>query len=799
MVDGSLPVVAARDRLAGLLADLEAAGSFCARRTAPPDDLLVEVRGVGSLRFPVPKEQARQLIRAARPARYGLGEATLVDPKVRDTWEVPKSRVRIDQRRWNRTLLPVLDRLRADLGLGSGCRLKAELHSMLVYGPGQFFVPHQDTERSDAMVGSLVVTLPGPFTGGGLVVSHGAERRTYRSSKDRLTLVAFYADCRHEIKPVRSGYRIVLTYDLSVLGDTAGSVPEVPRGTVDALGACLQEHFSTPVPPPSWRRDRAPSPPPDRLVYLLDHEYTERGLSGTKLKGADAVRAGALHTAAAMADCEVVLALADISETWSAYELAGRGGAYWRSRYRQWDEDDDDDDEEDADDDPGGDYELEELIESSVSLDHWSDWSGGRAERIVSSVGDHEVCATTPTNQFEPYASEYEPYMGNYGNTLDRQYRRAALVLWPRQRTFAVRAEASPLWALGEVAARLRAGTIDEARQMATTLQPFWPSAARGDQRGLFTRSVRVAAGLDDPELAEALLAPFHLEVVSKRDAAGLAALVERYGGPWLAAVVSRWSGGDRYRAGGERVSWVAALPPLCAALHARGGAGTAAASALVGTAHGWLVGAVESRRRIERSSLRDDALKELARPVLGVLESAVVVGARDRRDELLRVVRGDGGEVLLPCLIEVVRVGSKLDAPVRAAAGLDEIAEHCARLLEARLSRPARAEGDWSIDLPRGCGCELCATLGSFLADPTERTREWPLAQERRRHVHGRIDAGELPVRHQTRRSGRPYTLVLTKTTDVFQREVRQRRRDEEDLRSLRAGPGQVPTLDRS
>ncbi len=35
-------------------------------------------------------------------------------------------------------------------------------------------------------------------------------------------MVAFYADCRHEIKPVRSGYRMVLTYDLSVHGDTAG-------------------------------------------------------------------------------------------------------------------------------------------------------------------------------------------------------------------------------------------------------------------------------------------------------------------------------------------------------------------------------------------------------------------------------------------------------------------------------------------------------------------------------------------------------------------------------------------------
>jgi hypothetical protein len=31
---------------------------------------------------------------------------------------------------------------------------------MLVYGKGQFFLPHQDSEKDDAMVGTLVVSLP---------------------------------------------------------------------------------------------------------------------------------------------------------------------------------------------------------------------------------------------------------------------------------------------------------------------------------------------------------------------------------------------------------------------------------------------------------------------------------------------------------------------------------------------------------------------------------------------------------------------------------------------------------------
>jgi hypothetical protein len=58
------------------------------------------------------------------------------------------------------------------------------------------------------------------------------------------------------------------------------------------------------------------------------------------------------------------------------------------------------------------------------------------------------------------------------------------------------------------------------------------------------------------------------------------------------------------------------------------------------------------------------------------------------------------------------------------------------------------------------------------------------PLAKERRRHVHSRIDAAELPVRHETRRKGRPYTLVLTKDRALFDRERQATRcRDEADL----------------
>jgi hypothetical protein len=122
-----------------------------------------------------------------------------------------------------------------------------------------------------------------------------------------------------------------------------------------------------------------------------------------------------------------------------------------------------------------------------------------------------------------------------------------------------------------------------------------------------------------------------------------------------------------------------------------------------------------------------------------------------------------------------------------RDDAGFGALAADCAARLRARLARPQRPSGDWSIELPAGgCTCDLCGTLRAFLDDKSRRTFEWPLAKQSRQHVHSRIDAAELPVTHQTRRQGRPYTLVLTKTDALFAREQEARIRDETDLEWL-------------
>ncbi|KAN0067271.1 hypothetical protein V8E54_014726 [Elaphomyces granulatus] len=96
-------------------------------------------------------------------------------------------------------------------------QIKAEIYKLVLYEEGAFFLPHQDSEKADGMFGTLVVSLPSKHEGGDVVASHRGESRTFSSSSASefdYSYAAWYSDITHEVKPVTSGYRIVLTYNL---------------------------------------------------------------------------------------------------------------------------------------------------------------------------------------------------------------------------------------------------------------------------------------------------------------------------------------------------------------------------------------------------------------------------------------------------------------------------------------------------------------------------------------------------------------------------------------------------------
>lgn len=50
---------------------------------------------------------------------------------------------------------------------------------------------------------------------------------TVAAAGHELSYAAFYADCEHEVRPVRSGYRLCLTYNMT-LARSRGKRPRLP-------------------------------------------------------------------------------------------------------------------------------------------------------------------------------------------------------------------------------------------------------------------------------------------------------------------------------------------------------------------------------------------------------------------------------------------------------------------------------------------------------------------------------------------------------------------------------------------
>lgn len=693
---------------------------------------------VGNRALPARIDNAtrKRLVKAAHRAMYGKGTLTLLDTSVRDTWEIAAREVQLS----GKALIDAeLNRVRDHLGLADSCTLEARLHNLLVYGPGQFFAPHQDGEKHDGMIGTLLVILPSlDSSGGELIVTHGRRKETFFGHDRRLTIVAFYADCRHEVKPLLRGSRVALTFNLVASGDTGVRAPLAFRQARN-LSRSVDAHFKT-----ERRGWRATAPAPDRLVYLLEHEYTERGLAWGRLKNGDAMRAAALRTVAEELDLEVALAQADVRETWQC-ETTYDG---WRTRGR------------------AEEGEPVELIESQVTLLRLVR-DGGEAQAVQSRVDGDELIQTSDSRALTPYQSEYEGYQGNYGDTADRWYHRGAIVLSPRARAFAIRAKDSPDWAMSEVARAQRAGDLENANRMVSELLPNW-SRAVSESSPKLESALTMATGTGDVDLASRLVAPFGVHSLSASAAPQLAKLIAAFG-ERAREVCAAWFEVEKY--GYDHGSWLPKLPELLRGLPASNSFARALARAQVD----WL-----STFMTERASVagQRELFKHLTPAAVAVLECAAVAGAPLRARVFELFEPGAGASRLLWFAQILTGVHRRLSAAERTAVSLDDLRAGVARELRSVLGQPERAPDDWSIQLGGNCKCELCAVLGTFLADRSKTVLEWPLAEQRRRHVHSIIDLAALPVTHETRRTGRPLTLVLEKQRALFDDEKKLRKK---------------------
>jgi len=752
--------------LASLLSTVRRPGDFFAAGTIELLAPSLQIEGVGPVALPLLPEQAERIIGVAEAAPYGRGEETVIDPEVRRCWQIGPDRVRLGGRHWARTLDRIVEQVAE--GLGVSDPVTAEFYKLLVYEPGSFFVGHRDTEKAPGMFATLLVVLPSAFEGGELLVRHrGREARLALRCDEpaEAAFAAFYADCVHEVLPVTAGHRLTLAYNLVRVGKGRPPKPPDYAEQQGSAAALLQ----------AWRDSRAQpgDDAPEKLVYPLDDAYTPAELGFNALKGADAAAAGVLVAAAQQARCDLHLALLAIEESGAAEHADSYG-----SRRGRWDQ------EEDA-------FEAGEVFDRAVTLSEWRR-PDGEATALGAIPVDEEEELSPPDacDDLTPDEEHFHEATGNEGASFERTYKRAALVLWPSERLFAVLSQAGlpvTLPYLDDLAQRWAASGEDQrsrlwrdAHDLAGHMLAQWPEQGGYQRHKTPSDAARMLASLtrlDDTAAIEGCLTGVIAEGrFDKGDNDAIIGALGRFPPTRRPPLV------ERVVAGRAAVSFGA-----CANLLARTTAEwpdhrtpdlARAATRLIEALPG------DPAHAVPRLSWQDSPKVEASVVVdlLTALCATDTALAGRAVDHLLAWPKTYGMDAVL---VPATRTLLDTAAP-SCVAVIGKLRTACLMHLRARIAEPLAPPADWTRRADVSCHCPRCSELARFLADPERRTWVFKAAEADRRHVEDTIKGACCDVDVATDRRGRPYSLVCTKNQASYERRAKQRTKDVKDLARL-------------
>lgn len=766
-----------RQALLAALKKIDRPGSYCTSGSLPGVLPGLEVAGMGSVGLPLNAVQAEELKKHCEQAPYGKGEQTLVDTDVRRVWRLTPEHFSLKNPGWDGLVGQIVEKVQEALGLEKQ-KLESHLYDLLLYEPGSFFLPHKDGEKLDRMVATLVVVLPSSFEGGELIVRHDGREQTIDQGGEKeafnVRYAAFYADCEHEIRPLRKGYRLCLVYNLTLKKGKKGV--SAPRASehVEAIRPILAE----------W----AEQEDAEKLAITLDHQYTQEGLAWDALKGVDRARADVLREAAGMAGCQIHLALLTYHESGQGEEddYGYRGGGRW-----------DDEDEEDE----KGEYEMVEVYESDLTADHWRDSQDSRLELGELGVDEEELLDPEALKKVKP-EEEFEGYTGNAGMTLDRWYRHGAIFLWPERKHFEI------LCTIGsgdrvDVLERMVKGWRESARAdkaarkatclaFARTTVQEWKRAWGGYGGFEDDKACKLLPSLerlDDVELIRAYLRNVVAKDPSVKPGKPLVTICKKHGWP-------------TFRKELESVFRETTVDSIDRNLHLLARLCSAKASGEVGWAElveslatAWLA----DLERIDKTPRTGhyDPRASIRNQMLGVMTRALLDGEQFALlDRAVSHVLAHPAIYPLTMQTEVLIalrpwLAEHLSAP---CPPLSRWIGACCQQYEGLTAQMPQPPGDQRRPDELTCNCKDCAELKQFLQDPRERERRFARNVQYRRHLEEVIKRSKSDLDCTTDRNSKPQALVCTKNDASYRAALKKYQQDKEQLGTLRAIEPNLP-----
>ncbi|MCY4510412.1 MAG: hypothetical protein OXG35_26165, partial [Acidobacteria bacterium] len=503
-----------------------------------------------------------------------------------------------------------------------------------------------------------------------------------------------------------------------------------------------------------------------KLVWLLEHEYSKAGLSFGGLKNTNAAVARVLTRAAERVECEALAAVVHIEQYGSANYDAGDWG---------WDGEDEDG------------WEMGEVVDSREWLDSWARADGQRPPLGEVELLPGELLPRGALDDATPDEQRGQA-SGNEGVSVERTYRRAALVLWPRSKALEIVARSDIAGAVAWVADehdRLPDTGSGRVRELLSRLIDIWPTRPYDEDAQARALMLRLLHSTGDENPAARYLMKVVLKRYDGSENEPLALVVDMLGP----------SAARRF------------LTELAPAHLRRRPTVTLA-----------LVRCLDETRDESSRGAWNRVLQAAVRAILRTLPAALPPGPRrDSFEPMIQAPERFGVEAVDDLFTLAWRRGStaEVTAAAEAVAGRPEVVtpdrtlpavlaklhgeegaagsgafallwRHAANFLLARSATPPEEPRDWTIDADTGCRCEHCRRLRDFCKDPAARIARFPLRKALRAHLHQTIDGRGLDIEHVTERRATPLPLVGTKTPPSPRRRLAEYADDISCMRDL-------------
>ena len=755
-----------KQALEQLLSSLGESNAFAASGSLSPVSPGLEVAGIGLIGVPISEADARRLITRATQAPYGWGEETITDTDVRRVWQIDPSIFSLQNPEWAAYLASIVEAVKHQFATESP--VTTELYKLLVYEKGDFFSLHRDTEKTSGMFATLVVGLPSRHEGGTLTVKQNGHSQVFDfggpDSDTRTHYVAFYADCQHEIAPVTEGHRVCLVYNLAFTGDTLASTPKA--SLVESAALLLKGLLADP-------KSRL-----DKVAIPLQHHYTEAGLDPRQLKGVDRIQANVVMNAAALLNYPCHLALVSLRQT-SAADEADWDGSEGEIPVS----------------------EMGEIYDEQFSLDCWFD-AEARAQPFGKIALERDEVLTLDGKEGWSIRQDISGATGNQGVAMNRWYRQAALVVWPRTRHFKILARGGQSSAIPVLERILDAGDTKAARAFATQIINQWRALEKVvdeyecDEDGeslpvdSYSRQmVPLLARIGNVPLAQKFVRTILPQDHFGTEGEALRQLCERFGWEKFAEPLR-----DFFENANHSETHVEHLWAICRVLCVKPPEMSEVRRRVCQSLVERLAQAVEFAHSEVKESWRlgkTDRSGFLANVVL----SFAAVSANPHLDRFLELVLSDPlGYDLYDFLIPEVRLlhAGVSECP-QARAAADRLLEHCTAILREATAVPVEAPDtppqppkDWAREPKLECSCKVCQIMNGFLQDPKDRGGVYKFSVKGRQHLYQEIDKHRCDMLRKTIFSSGRYLFECTKTFGALDRRLKEFDRDSKLLAEL-------------